>query len=316
MAIQQIKRESREEWLKLRKNYIGGSDAASVVGANPYQSAYSLWCEKKGILPDFQGNMRTEVGAYMEDFVAKKFEEATGKKVRKSNFSFVNDDFPWALADIDRFVVGEDAILECKTTSELNMKHYKDGDYPDRFFWQVQHYMAVLGKQKAYLAVLIGNSEFRIFEVPRIVEEEIALMMDMEKVFYGYLNSDNHPPIDGSENTRESLQAQNDNSTEEEPEPADLSGKKQMLDTLGGIEYAIAQLEEQRDAIRNQLIEAIGDSWRGNVEGYEVTYKPVSRRTFDWKKLQKGYPQLDLDPFFKVSVSRSLKIKPIEPVGN
>jgi predicted phage-related endonuclease len=81
---------------------------------------------------------------------------------------------------------------------------------------------------------------------------------------------------------------------------------------LGEIESAISQLEEQRDSIKNQLIAAIGDSWRGNVEGYEVTYKPSARKTFDWKKMQKQYPQFNLDPFFKTSVSRTLRIKPIE----
>lgn len=311
MAIQQIKRGEREDWLKLRKDYIGGSDVASVVGANPYQSAYALWCEKKGITPEFEGNERTRVGTFLEDYVAQRFEEETGKKVRRSNFSYVNDEYPWALADVDRIVVGEDAILECKTTSEMNAKQYKHGDYPDRFFWQVQHYMAVLNKQTAYLAVLIGNSDFKWFTIERN-DEEISAMMQYEKEFWEQVTSGNPPPIDGSESTRDALQAQKDNSTEEEPEPADLTDKKQMLDTLGEIESTIAQLEEQRDSIKNQLIAAIGDSWRGNVEGYEVTYKPSARKTFDWKKMQKQYPQFNLDPFFKTSVSRTLRIKPIE----
>ena len=41
--ITQIKTGSREEWLELRKKYIGGSDASAVIGANPYRSAYALW---------------------------------------------------------------------------------------------------------------------------------------------------------------------------------------------------------------------------------------------------------------------------------
>lgn len=316
MAIQRIKRDDREEWLKLRKQYIGGADAAAVAGLNEYQSPYSLWAEKLGITPEFEGNLRTEVGTYMEDFVAKKFEEETGKKVQRSNYSYFNTDFPWAVGDIDRLVVGENAILECKCVNELSLKHYSNGDYPARFYAQILHYMAILNKQKAYLAVLIGTGkDFKIFEIERD-DAEITALMDMEKEFYGYMQSDEHPPIDGSESTREAILSQQRETTEDEPEPADLSDKRQMLDTLGEIDAAIAQLEEQRNAIRNQLIEAIGDSWRGDVEGYEVTYKPAARKTFDWKKLQKEYPQFNLDPFFKVSVSRSLKIKPIEAVGN
>lgn len=309
--IKQIRRESREEWLALRGRYIGGSDAASVVGLNEYQSPYALWCEKRGITPGFEGNMRTKVGTFLEDFVAQQFEEETGKKVRKSNFSFINEDYPFAIADVDRFVIGEEAILECKTTSELNLKHYKNGDYPARFYCQVQHYMAVLNKKKAYLAVLIGNKEFKIFEIERD-DDEIKALMDSEKNFYQHMIDGTPPPVDGSDSTREALNAQVNNEQAEEPEPADLAEKKQALDTLMELEAAIAQLEEQRDAIKNQLIQFMGDAWIGSCQGYEISYKPSSRKTFDWKKLQKEYPQFQLDPFFKTSVSRTLRIKQIQ----
>lgn len=312
MAIQRIRRDDRETWLKLRKQYIGGSDAAAVIGLNEWQSPYALWCEKRGITPEFEGNLRTRIGVEMEPVVAKLFEEETGKKVQNCNFSLVNDQYPWAIADVDRMVIGEDAILECKVVNELQLKHYDDGDYPPRFYCQVQHYLAVTGKKMGYLAVLIGTGrDFKLFPIERN-ENEIAALMEAEKKFSEYLESGTPPPIDGSESTREALNAQANNETEEEPEPADLTDKKQALDTLGEIEQAIRQLEEQRDAIRNQLIQAIGDSWRGTVgDWYEVTYKPQSRKTFDWKKLQKEYPQFKLDPFFKTSVSRTLKIKQI-----
>lgn len=312
MAIQRIRRDDRETWLKLRKQYIGGSDAAAVIGLNEWQSPYALWCEKRGIVPEFEGNLRTDFGAYIEDFIAKRFEQESGKKVRRNNFSLINSDFPWGIADLDREIIGESALLECKCTNELSLKHYANGDYPTRFYCQIQHYLAITGYEKAYLAVLIGTGrDFKIFEIERD-EDEIAALMGAEKIFSEYLESGTPPPIDGSESTSEALNAQTNNETEEEPEPADLTDKKQALDTLGEIEQAIRQLEEQRDAIRNQLIQAIGDSWRGTVgDWYEVTYKPQSRKTFDWKKLQKEYPQFKLDPFFKTSVSRTLKIKQI-----
>lgn len=307
MAIQRIRRESREEWLALRRQYIGGADAASVVGLNDYQSPYALWCEKKGIAPAFEGNLRTEVGTFLEEFIAKKFEQETGKKVRQSNFTFINDNYPWAIADIDREIVGENAGLECKSTSELNLKHYKNGDYPPRFYAQCVHYMAVKGYDRYYLAVLIGNRDFKIFVFDRD-DDEIDALMDAESTFYGYMTSGNPPPIDGSDSTREALQAQQSEPPEEEPEPADLSDKKQVLDTLMEINATIEQLESQRDAIKNQLIESIGNSWHGNCDGFSISYKPQTRKTFDWKKLQKERPEIPLDGYFKYSISRTLKI--------
>ena len=311
IAIQRIKRENREEWLELRRNYIGGADAASVVGLNDYQSPYALWCEKTGVTPPFEGNLRTRIGTEMEPIVARLFEEETGKKVQNCNFSLVNDKYPWAMADVDRMVVGEDALLEIKSTSALNLKHYKNGDYPARFYCQVQHYLAVTGKQKAYLAVLIGNSDFKIFEIERD-EDEIAALMGMEKQFYEYMTTNTPPPIDGSESTREAIQAQQTDAAAEEPEPIDLTDKRQMLDTYFEIDAAIKQLEEQQGSIKNQLMDAMGEAWTGDCEGYRITYKPTTRKTFDWKKLNKEVPKLDLGPYFKSSTSRSLSIKQVK----
>ena len=311
MAIQRIKRENREEWLELRKKYIGGADAASVCGLNDYQSPYALWCEKTGITPPFEGNLRTRIGTEMEPIIARLFEEETGKKVQNCNFSLINDKYPWAMADVDRMVVGEDSLLEIKSTSALNLKHYKNGDYPARFYCQVQHYLAVTGKQKAYLAVLIGNSDFKIFEIERD-EDEIAALMGLEKQFYEYMTTNTPPPIDGSDSTREAIQFKQGEATDEEPEPADLTDKRQMLDTYFEIDAAIKQLEEQRDSIRNQVMSDMGEAWRGECEGYKITYKPTTRKTFDWKKLNKEMPNLALDPYFKSSTSRSLSIKRIE----
>ena len=75
MALTRLKTKNREEWKTLRKKHIGGSDAAACVGLNPFSSAYSLWAEKTGKIPEFEGNLATDVGTYLEEFIAKKFNE-------------------------------------------------------------------------------------------------------------------------------------------------------------------------------------------------------------------------------------------------
>ena len=159
--ITKVKTANHEEWLKLRSQYLGGSDAAAVVGLNAYASPYSLWAEKTGKIPGFAGNLATEVGAFLEEFVAQKFAQETGKKVRKCNQSFLNSEYPFAIANIDREIIGEDAGLEIKTTDSLNLKKFKGGEYPANYYAQIVHYLAVTGKKRWYLAVLIGNKEFK-----------------------------------------------------------------------------------------------------------------------------------------------------------
>ena len=70
--VNEIKYKDHDEWLSIRSRYIGGSDAGAVIGMNPYKSAYTLWAEKTGKIPGFEGNIITKVGAYLEDLVAQQ----------------------------------------------------------------------------------------------------------------------------------------------------------------------------------------------------------------------------------------------------
>lgn len=306
MAIKRIKRDSREEWLELRKKYIGGSDAASVVGLNDYQSPYALWCEKKGISPAFEGNLRTEVGTYLEEFIAKKFEQETGKKVQNCNFSLINDQFPWALADVDRMVVGEDALLEIKSTSSLNLKHYRNGDYPARFYVQVMHYLAVTGKRKAYLAVLIGNSDFKTFEIERD-EAEIAALMDAEKQFYGYMQSGEEPPANAVD--VESIELAHPSSN---GESIQLFGQQNIMREYLELKERISALEKEADGIAAVLKQDMGDAEKGTDGEYIVTWSNRTRTTFDKKSFQKDNPNIDLSKWEKTSSYRAFSIKKLE----
>lgn len=304
--IKQIRRENREDWLALRSRYIGGSDAASVAMLNEFQSPYALWCEKRGITKQFEGNMRTKVGTFLEDFVAQQFEEETGKKVRKSNFSYVNEDYPWAIADVDRLIVGEDAILECKTTSELNLKHYKDGDYPARFYVQCQHYMAVLNKQTAYLAVLIGNKEFKWYTIPRN-DAEINALMEAEEQFYQWMISGEEPPANPVDAGSIELAHPSSNGTSIE-----LFGSQNIMRQYLEIKSRIAELEKEADGIAAALKQDMGDAEKGTDGQYVVTWANRTKTTFDKKAFQKDNPRIDLSKWEKTTNYRAFSIKKLE----
>ena len=153
--ITKIKTKTHEEWLEERKKSLGGSDVGAVLGMNEYSSPYTVWAEKTGKLPPFEGNEWTRLGNDLEEYVADRFSEKSGLEVRRDSATWRNDKYPHLHANIDRRVVGMKAGVECKLTSEMNAKKYKNGEFPDRFYAQCVTYLAVTELERWYLAVLI-----------------------------------------------------------------------------------------------------------------------------------------------------------------
>ena len=302
--ITKVKTESHEEWLKLRSQYIGGSDAAAVVGLNAYASPYSLWAEKTGRVPGFSGNLATEVGTYLEEFVAQKFAQETGKKVRKCNKSFLNSEYPFAIANIDREIVGEDAGLEIKTTDSLNLKKFKGGEYPANYYCQMVHYLAVTGKKRWYLAVLIGNREFKLFVLDRD-EAEIEALMSAEEEFWRLVRNDTPPAVDGSEATTKALSAVYANSNDA---VVDLHSFGMDMRRYMALKNQIKELETAADEIVNRIKVTMGEACRGECAEYKISWKSQSRNTFDSKRFARENPDIDLSGYCNTSSARVFRV--------
>ena len=306
--ITKVKTANHDEWKELRSHYIGGSDAAAVVGLNAYASLYSLWAEKTGRVPGFAGNLATEVGTYLEEFVAQKFAQVTGKKVRKCNQSFLNSQYPFAIANIDREIVGEDAGLEIKTTDTLNLKKFSGGEYPANYYAQMVHYMAITGKKRWYLAVLIGNKEFKWFVLDRD-EAEIAALMTAEAEFWELVKTDTPPVVDGTAATSETLKtiyAESDDSV------CDLTAFSANIRQYIELKKQIKELETIADEAANKIKEFMGESGGGECEGFKVSWKSQTRSTFDRKRFESENPDVDLSGYFKQSATRVFKVAEIK----
>ena len=303
--INEIAYSSREEWLSLRKGFIGGSDAGAVVGLNPYKGAYALWAEKTGKIPEFEGNITTRVGSYLEDLVAQMFTEETGKKVRRKNRMLVNDLYPFACADVDRMVVGEDALLEIKTTNSIPaIKKFKNGEYPEQWYCQMMHYLAVSGLKKAYLAVLIECREFKIFELERD-EGEIAALMSSEEQFWHCVQTDTPPAADGSESTSDTLSALYPTSN---GDTVSLFAYEAELAQYIALTAQIKALEAQRDECANKVKAFMNEAGRGESSRHRVSWTTAERRTFDSKRFIKENPQIDMESYYKTSSYRTFKV--------
>jgi putative phage-type endonuclease len=299
---------SRDEWLKERRKSIGGSDVSALLGMNEYCSRYTLYADKKGLLPDKEDNEAMRIGRDLEDYIAKRFTEKTGKKVRRENSIIRNPDMPYLHANIDRVVVGEDAVLECKAVSALNMKQYKNGEYPERFYAQCCEYMLVCGFKKAYLAVLILGKGFMVFEIERDEDELNALNIAC-KEFWNLVQTDTPPTADCLKSTSDTLVAIYPTSN---TDSVNLFGYENELAQYMAISSQIKALEEQKDDIANKVKAYMQEAGKGENEHYKVSWTSSERKTFDAKAFAKDNPNLDLSKYYKVSNVRTFKVSEVK----
>lgn len=286
---------SHEEWLKIRKGYIGGSDAGAIIGLNPYASAFSVWAEKAGSVPEFEGNISTRVGTYLEDLVAKLFMEETGKTVQRLNFTIVNPAYPWACANIDREVIGEDAVLEIKTTTSFGaIKKFRSGEYPEQWYGQMVHYLAVTGAKKAYLAALENNRELRVFELERD-EEEVKALMDAEQEFWNtYVLPKKTPPVDGHSATSEAIKKI---FSEEAGDSVDLSSFSDVLQQRKAVHEQIENLKKEKEALENRVKVFMGSSPNGTCGIFSVSWKLQNTSALDRDKIKEDFPEFDFKKY-------------------
>lgn len=298
----------RSEWLARRKGSIGGSDASSLIGLNPYGSAYSVWADKTGKLPDKPDNEATRQGRDLEDYVATRFCEETGKRVRREKSMLYNPAYPYAHADIDRWVIGENAGLECKTTSVMNLKRFKGGAFPATYYVQCMHYMAVTGADRWYLAVLIFGTDFHHFVIERD-EEEIAALMEQEEAFWKLVQKDTSPAPDGSVATTEALTA-----IYAEPSVVrmELFGRDNLLKEYQDLTKEIKEKAERLRTIKQAFMMDLGEAEEGLCGSYCVSWKKQKRAFISRDKLLAAYPRIDLSKVMRSTAFRQFRIREYE----
>ena len=156
---------SKKDWLRYRKCGITGTDAGAILGLNPYRSAFQVYHDKISDTIENMDNEAIRQGRALEDYVAQRFSEETGFKVRRANAIYQSEEHPLLLADFDRLIVGQKAGLECKTVSPFSADKWADGKIPAHYLAQVDHYLAVSGFDCWYIAALIFGKELVIHKI-------------------------------------------------------------------------------------------------------------------------------------------------------
>ena len=300
---------THEQWLDYRRTGIGGSDAATAAGLNPYSSLYTLYNDKLGLIPVKEDNEAMRQGRDFEDYVARRWMEVTGKKVRRNCYMWRSNENPFMIADIDREVVGENAGLECKTTSAYNKSDLEGGEVPLTYYVQCQHYMAVMGFDRMYLAVLVLGVEFYCFTIERD-ESEISALIEAEAAFWRMVEAKTPPPVDGSDSTMATIAAIYPTET--------VAGRVQLTGKAAAMLADIEDMKAEQDALKESInrakatiMQEIGDAEGGQCDGWRVLWKAQTRNSIDGAALKRDYPEI-YKQYSKQTTSRVFRLTKVK----
>lgn len=305
---------THQEWLEDRRKGIGGSDVAAVLGLNKYKSVYQLWLEKTGQVEVTSAQSEAAYwGNTLEEVVAEEFSKRTGKKVRKRNQVFEHQKYPFLRANIDRDVVGENAVLECKTANQYLANEWDDDEIPIQYICQVQHYMNVLNLDYVYIAVLIGGQKFLWKKMER--DQELIDMITEKLVEFWTENVEKgiEPAIDGLKATSDFLTQRyldtEDNQTELN------AAFDENIANLARLKGDKKIIEENIMLLENELKQALGksDATIGITPNNIVSWKKTQSKRLDKKKLIEKYPDVaDDEDIYSTNVTKRLTIKKIK----
>jgi len=301
---------SRYEWLQERKKGLGGSDASAILGFNPWKSPFELYIEKTSDTVQEIDNEAIHWGNVLEDVVAEEFTRRTGKKVRRRNQIFKHKEHDFMIANIDRDVVGERALLECKTTNAFNADQWEGEQIPPAYMCQLQHYMAVLDYEKAYIAVLIGGQKYVWKEIARD-DEFIELMIQHEKDFWNnHVLAGVAPEIDGSKSASELL---NQMYPEDNGETVmfESDEAETLIEAIESIKAEVKEKQTLQKEYENKLKLMIGEAKMGVTPRYEVRNITVTSNRLDSKKLRKELPDI-AEKYTNQSNYRRMTIRKVE----
>jgi putative phage-type endonuclease len=285
----------REEWLRLRKAGIGGSDALAVLGLDPWKTRMEVWLDKLDSAPVREQSDRMRWGQVVEDSIADWFAERTGIGVRRCGL-MRNADRPWQQVSVDR-LTADGGVLEIKNTNYHRRSEWADDDgeiVADGAEAQGQHALAVTGLSHVWVAAQIGGEP----PVVRRIERDDAFIADLiacEQEFWALVQSQTPPALEGGKAAASLIARMYPDVVP--GKTADLTGEQRELLREYHKEIAAEKAASARkDEIKAQITAAMGDAEFARFEGEQVATWGYRNRTSVPKEqiaiLRERYPDV------------------------
>lgn len=260
----------RETFLRRRRQGLGGSDIAAIIGLSPWRTPRDIYLDKKGLA---EPEPETDVqywGQVLEPIIAAEYSRRTGRKIERCSVQFQHPEHPFLVGNLDRVVYDDPGkkpvvkgklitkrILECKKSSQFLASNWGEpgtDQIPEYYKAQVQWYMGITGAEVCDVAVLIGNSDFRIFTVYR--DDAVIAYLFAEGVAFwrDYIETDTMPParsIDDIENVFRGVQKERRFASDEITE---------KVDRYKELEEKIKALKAEQEPLKVVICDHMGDA--------------------------------------------------------
>jgi putative phage-type endonuclease len=299
-----------------RSKYIGGSDIGAILGLSRFKTPLEVWMEKTGKETKKVDSLPLRFGSFAEDFVAREYSRATCFELLHDESIYLHPEHAFMSAHIDRFVleVGSSPtrILECKTANPFSSGEWGEigsDEVPMSYLCQCIWYMAITGIDKTDLAVLFGNSDFRIYEIARDQGLEELVIAKATTFWNEYVLKD-IPPTVQSEADCQTLFSKGDplKSIEAGQETLELTKRLHTLNSE--IETREEELSTIKQTIMNQMGEAELLTYQGRTLASWKAPKPSFR--LDSKRFEQEHPEIASNYKIPVQNSRRLVIKELK----
>jgi putative phage-type endonuclease len=290
-----------------RRRYIGGSDAAAILGVSPWRDNVQCWQSKIDCEAPVTDPARLKVlnrGKRLEPVVLDMLAEETGIIITQRNQRYTDPELHYLKAEIDAQAQSGENI-EIKTVNAFAARDWgeahEDG-VPLHYLAQVQHGLMVTSTQVCIVAALIGLDDLRIYRIARD-EETIAGLRQQEIEFWGHVQNRTPPePKDAAAALR--LFVHDDGSSVEADE-ALARLHIYLRDKRLRAKVAAAQADQYEQAIKLAMGNASTITYQGQIL---ATWKTQDARRFDAKAFAAAHPDLH-EQFKTVSQSRVFRLK-------
>jgi putative phage-type endonuclease len=317
---------NNQDFTANRSKYLGGSDIGAILGFSKYRTALDVWLEKTGRIVNKVDNLPVRFGSFTEEFVASEYTNQTGYTLVHSEAGVVHPQYPFMVGHIDRYVLeSSDAIdqelfhsdgscaashlLECKTASPFNQSDWGElgtDEVPMSYLMQCLWYLAITNLERCDVAVLFGNSDFRIYEVYRDKELEDLIIVKAAAFWNDYVQQDTPPPAQCEADYQNLFKKEvTGKAIEADQRVCELTSKLQLLNSeIKSKEIEISQIKQ---TIMSQMGEAELLTYQGQVL---ATWKsPKQSYRLDSKRLEIEHPELVPQYQVPIQNSRRLVIK-------